>query len=202
MAHVSSGFSIASGENSVATLFARGWRKREAAGCVDSFVLLEAPRRAVGDHQIVPRRARDGAIEQLERLLVALVDVLDGVAARDLQADMPLLAVGGLEVGADARIPARRSVHPAVGIAYQLGQRRAAGQHEADRAHQRALADAVVAEQQRPFPRDARHVSSGSVSERMQRTLVSSTRVRNIGANYARAARRVMNRIAGSRYIL
>ncbi len=47
-------------------------------------------------------------------------------------------------------------VHPAVGIADQLCQGRTAGQDESDRAHQRALAHAVVAEQQRPFPRDAR----------------------------------------------
>ena len=32
---------MASGENKVAMLFARGCRKREVTGCVDSFVLLK-----------------------------------------------------------------------------------------------------------------------------------------------------------------
>src|SRR5688572_21424123 len=127
------------------------------AGCYGlrgEFRAAESPRRAVRDDEIISRRPRDGAIEHLERLLVGLVDFLDRVAARNLQADVPLFAVRRFEVGAN-RALLLAETYPAVGIADQLRQGRAAGQHQADRSHQCALADAVVAEQQCPFPRDA-----------------------------------------------
>ena len=68
---------------------------------------------------------------------------------------MPLFAVGGFQIGADGAL-LLADMNPAVGIADQLRERRTAGEHEPNRSHQRALADAVVAEQQRPLPRDAR----------------------------------------------
>jgi hypothetical protein len=57
---------------------------------------------------------------------------------------MALFAFGGLEIRAD-RAGLLANVNPAVGIADQLGKRRAARQHEPNRSHQRALAHAVVA---------------------------------------------------------
>jgi hypothetical protein len=127
------------------------------AGCHrlrGEFRAAESPRRAVRDDEIISRRPRDGAVEHLERLLVGLVDFLDRVAPRNLQADVPLFAVGGFEVGAN-RALLLAETDPAVGITDQLCQGRAPGQHQADGSHQCALADAVVAEQQRPLPRDA-----------------------------------------------
>src|SRR5688572_27553076 len=94
----------------------------------------EAPRRAIRDHQIVARDPRDGAIQYLERLFVGFVDFLDAVATRDLQADMPLFSVGGFKIGADGAL-LLADMHPAVGIADQLRERRASGEHEPNRSH-------------------------------------------------------------------
>ena len=136
----------------------RGQRPRARRACAvvqrraQAFAAFGRPaRHAVAQHEVVAVGMPDRRIQRVQRPRVALEDVAQAVATVQLQRDLARLALGRHQRAGDAALP-RAVADPGIGVAEQLRQGVAARQQQADRAQHRALAAAVLAEQQRPAP--------------------------------------------------
>jgi hypothetical protein len=104
----------------------------------------------------------EGCVQAFEVLAVAVDDHQERVVAGDRQIGRSGLALGGHEVGMDTRLLLAEA-HPVRRRAEELRERVAPGQHQRDRAQQRALAGPVLAEHERPLARVALRRRDGKV---------------------------------------